>query len=113
MPIDLPRIAGTAHDRALNEFIDFINRKGDLKFAAHAVAAIGRFLIEHHEVRAGTEWIRRAMPQVEDVKVLEPMVDKLHAGLVERTQQRERRGCGMVTLLIVVGVLGIAWYWAG
>lgn len=94
MPIDLPQIEGTAHDRALNEFIDFINHKGDLKFAAHAVAAIGRFLIENHEVKAGLEWMGKALPQVENVRVLEPIVDKVHAGLVERTQQLERRGAG-------------------
>lgn len=103
MLIYLPRIEGTAHDYALNEFIDSVNshvHPDHAKLAAHAVAAIGRFLIENHEVEAGTLWIGEAVPLVEHITIIAPMVDKLYQALVERAKQPRKSGCTALALVL-------------
>lgn len=114
MSIKLPRIEGTAYDAVLNEFIDSVNREvndNQPKLAAHAVAAIGRFLMENHEVEAGTSWVAKTMPLVNDISIIGPMVDKLYQPLVERAKQPKRAGCAGVALsLVTMGVVaGFAW----
>ncbi len=115
MPITLPRIEGTAYDGALNEFIDSVNSEvnpDQPKLAAHAVAAIGRFLMENHEVEAGTRWIRQAMPLVGHITIIAPMVDKLYQPLVERAKHPRKAGCAGVAAILVAtaAVGGIAWW---
>ena len=78
-----------AYDGAMNEFIDSINRKANedqWKLAAHVVAAIGRFLMENHEVEAGTLWIGKAVPLVRHIAIIAAMVDKLYQSLAERVK---------------------------
>ena len=116
MPIHLPNIEGTAHDFVLNEFIDFVNseaRPERAKFAAHAAAAIGKFLIENHEVEAGSRWIQKAMPLVQHITITPLMVDKLYQPLVERSKQTRKSGYAKVamTLIVIAVVAGIAWWW--
>lgn len=113
MPIKLPRIEGTAFDGALNEFIDSVNREVNAdqpKLAAHAVAAIGRFLVENHEVEAGTLWIGKAMPLVNHITIIGPMVDKLYQPLVERAKQPRRTAVALVLIAIPV-IVGFAYWW--
>lgn len=104
MPINLPRIEGTAYDDALNEFIDFVNSEASPdqpKLAAHAAAAIVRFLIENHEVEAGTLWTRETMPLVEHIDIIPPMVDKLYQPLIERAKQPRKQGCAGIAMALV------------
>jgi hypothetical protein len=87
MGIHLPRIEGTGYDLALNEFIDSINNERDAqqpKLAAHAVAAVVRFLAVNHKVEAGTRWLQQAMPLVNHINVYDHMVDKLYDEIVKR-----------------------------
>lgn len=116
MSIKLPRIEGTAYDGALNEFIDSVNREVNAdqpKLAAHAVAAIGRFLMENHEVNAGTLWIGKVMPLVKHITIIAPMVDKLYQPLVERAKQPRKSGWVGVALVLIATlvVTGFAWWW--
>lgn len=115
MAITLPRIEGTAYDAALNEFIDSVNRDVNAeqpKLAAHAVAAIGRFLMENHEVEAGTLLIGKAMPLVSHITIISPMVDKLYQPLVERVKQPKKAGCAGVALIVIAisVVAGVVWW---
>jgi hypothetical protein len=116
MGIHLPRIEGTGCDLALNEFIDSINSERDAqqpKLAAHAAAAVVRFLAVNHKVEAGTRWLQHAMPLVNHINVYDHMVDKLYDELVKRVMpddvyktsvgaaQHLRLGClwGIVALI--------------
>jgi len=115
LPIHIPRIDGTVYDYALNEFIDSVNSEvnpDQPKLAAHAVAAIGRFLIENHEVEAGTRWIQKATPPVEHIAIVDSMVDKLYDPLAQRAKRGSKSGCGGVAAILIAPAIasGLAWW---
>lgn len=115
MAIKLPRIEGTAYDATLNEFIDSVNREVNAeqpKLAVHCAAAIGRFLVENHEVEVGTLWIGKAMPLVGHIPIISPMVDNLYQALVERANQPNKTGCAGVGLILIAipVVAGFSWW---
>jgi hypothetical protein len=102
--IQLPRISGTAHDRLLNDFIDSVNAERNAeqpKLAAHAAAAIGKFLMVNHETSAGPAWLAKAMAIVGEAKVHDKMVDKLYDALVERSTRTR------VSRTILMGILAL------
>jgi hypothetical protein len=115
MPINLPRIEGTAYDSALNEFIDSLNNDTNPNqpvLAAHAVAAIGRFLMENHEVEVGAPWLQNAMALVGDIVIYDPMVDKLYKPLVESAKHPPKSGCAGAAMVLIAApiVAGSAWW---
>lgn len=115
MPINLPRIEGTAYDGALNDLIDSVNNEvnpDQPKLAAHAAAAIARFLLENHELEGGGRWLEKAMPLVHDIVIYDPMVDKLYKPLVARAKQPQKSGCAGVAMVLIATpiVAGSAWW---
>ncbi len=88
MSTHVPNINGTTYDKALNGLIDFINSKNNPMYKAHAVAAIGRFLIENHEIDIGASWVKDTLPLVEDINVNESMVNNIYGGIVKQAQKK-------------------------
>ncbi len=114
MPIKLPRIEGTAYDGALNRLIDSVNAdvsSNQPQLAAHAVAAIVKFLMENHEVEAGIPWTERAAPLIRHIRIIPPMVDKLYESLSAIAMRPRALGCaGAVFVSLVPPVAaGLAW----
>lgn len=91
MKINLPLIAGTSFDNALNNMIGSINRDNNpeqAKMATHVAAAIGKFLIINHETEVGPDWLNKIKPLVGDIKVYDNIVDNLYNELVKRTKMK-------------------------
>jgi hypothetical protein len=85
MQINLPQIEGTSFDGTLNELIDSVNNyvnPDQQKFAAHAAAAITRFLMEFDKLK-GEAWLRKARPLVDGTAVNPPLVDNMYEQLVK------------------------------
>ncbi len=108
----LPHIHGTADDNAINGLIDECNRQNNLGFSAHAAAAIIRYLLENHEVEAGTKWTAEVSPIVMHVHINEEFVNKVYQRLSEYSELK-RIGCPIIPILIILIALaaGLAWWY--
>ena len=114
MTTRLPRIEGSEHDAALNTLIDFVNEYTDGQqeaFAAHAAAAIVKFLIVHHEVDVGTVWTKEVTRIVGAYPVADSFVDKLYHGLEARAMRSKALGCAARTLAMAGTPLFAAFAW--
>lgn len=108
----LPHIKGTADDGPINGLIDATNSQNSPFLAAHAAAAIGRFLIENHETAVGPEWLSNVVPLVGDAEIDEKLVDKMYASLTEASAL-QHSGCSpvlFVAVLLVAVLIGIGWW---